>query len=60
MGKIGPNQDQIARAIVSDAVPDKPLPRAVDDQRQFEFRMVVPIEGEAWVRAFKSHDAGIL
>src|SRR5271166_688571 len=46
-------QDQIARAIIGDAVANQPLAAAVDDQRQLELRVIVPVKGELKIVSLK-------
>jgi hypothetical protein len=44
-------QNQIARTVISDAIPYQSLASAFHDQRKLIFRMVVPVEGEAGIIA---------
>lgn len=51
MGHVGSNEDKIAWAVVGDSITDKPLTMAVEDQRQFILRVVMPEEGELRILA---------
>jgi hypothetical protein len=44
-------QNQIARAVVSDAIPYQSLASAFNDERKLIFRMVMPVEREAGIVA---------
>jgi hypothetical protein len=42
--QVGTEQDEVTGVVVSDSVTNQALPTAIDDQREFEFRMVVPVK----------------
>ena len=53
MGQVRTKQDEITRTVIGDAIADQPLSMAVDDQGEFEFRVVVPIKGEFKIDSLK-------
>lgn len=46
-------QNQIAGTIIGNPIADQPLTTAVDDQRQLELRVIVPVEGELRIVSLK-------
>lgn len=53
MRQVGTEKDEIAGAVISDAVADEALTVTVDDQGELELGVVVPKEGELQIHPFK-------
>ncbi len=59
MGEVRSQKDQVSRPIITNTVADHALAIAVGDQREFKFRMVVPIECEFPITSFISAKGAI-